>query len=158
MSGVRRVLALVALSSCPAIAVGACESHVPEYALVDSGEAGEAAPHDTMPLEDTASDLDAASDEAAPPLPPQAHLRFALWSPDIPASDFCVAPHVTASDASADGQSVDSGPAWIGPLIGQAASAVDGGVTTIFDGDSRKQYEAIWNYLLAGPAIKPPGG
>ncbi|HWE03485.1 MAG TPA: c-type cytochrome [Tepidisphaeraceae bacterium] len=30
------------------------------------------------------------------------------------------------------------------------------GITTVFDGDARKQYEAIWNYLLRGKDIKPP--
>ncbi len=30
------------------------------------------------------------------------------------------------------------------------------GLTTIFDGDSHRQYEAIWNYLLTGKDIRPP--
>lgn len=29
-------------------------------------------------------------------------------------------------------------------------------ITTVYDGDARKQFEAIWQYLLAGRAIKPP--
>jgi len=29
-------------------------------------------------------------------------------------------------------------------------------ITTSFDGDARKQFEAIWQYLLAGREIKPP--
>ncbi len=27
---------------------------------------------------------------------------------------------------------------------------------TVYDGDARKQFEAIWQYLLAGREIKPP--
>ena len=29
-------------------------------------------------------------------------------------------------------------------------------ITTVYDGDARKQFEAIWHYLLAGREIKPP--
>ena len=29
-------------------------------------------------------------------------------------------------------------------------------ITTVYDGDARKQFEAIWQYLLEGQAIKPP--
>lgn len=29
-------------------------------------------------------------------------------------------------------------------------------ITTVYDGDARKQFEAIWQYLLNGPDIKPP--
>ncbi len=31
-------------------------------------------------------------------------------------------------------------------------------ITDIYGGDARKQFEAIWQYLLAGEKIKPPGG
>ena len=29
-------------------------------------------------------------------------------------------------------------------------------ITTVYDGDARKQFEAVWQYLLNGPDIKPP--
>ena len=29
-------------------------------------------------------------------------------------------------------------------------------VTAVYDGNARKQFEAIWHYLLAGREIKPP--
>jgi hypothetical protein len=49
---------------------------------------------------DAAAADDAVADGVAPPTgdaapPPRAGLRFANWSPDAPAVDFCIAPHAT---------------------------------------------------------------
>ena len=29
-------------------------------------------------------------------------------------------------------------------------------ITSVYEGDAHKQFEAIWHYLLAGKDIKPP--
>jgi cytochrome c1 len=50
-------------------------------------------------------------------------------------------------------------PLKLDPTTKMPAFERDDGKTTItgvYDGDARKQFEAIWQYLLAGPAIKPP--
>jgi hypothetical protein len=129
MSGSRRAYALVLLAIGPLAIVEACTSHVPEYALDGGTEGGEAASAESQPPGDSQGDggADGATEEA--PLP-QTHLRFALWSPDAPGADFCIRPHL----AVVDGGSVsgDAGDDWQGPLIGQRATLVDGGINVVF--------------------------
>jgi hypothetical protein len=142
----RSFCALVVFSLWLHGAVGACASHVPEYAFVDGGEGG---------AEEAAIEASEAAEEGGSdtgPAPPAAmtHLRFAVWSPDTPEADFCVAPLAPAADAGDaapmdDGGDEDVGagsgsdagqPIWQGPLVAQAATEVDGGIGVFADADT----------------------
>jgi hypothetical protein len=135
---------------------GACNAHVPVYALVDGGDEGgdDEGVSDTAPPKDAVgdaieSDADREAPEASAPL---TYIRFALWSPDAPGADYCIAPRAPstkdagvaieageAGDAGmvgeAGGSDDDSGvnPAWQGPLIALQATAVDGGIEVVFE-------------------------
>jgi hypothetical protein len=117
----------------------ACTSHIPEYAVVDGGLEGGG---DAAPPVEAAKPMDAVQEPDATPdaiTVPQTRIRFAMWSPDAPNVDFCVAPIAPAPDAApADGGSVasDASEVWQGPLIGQEATLVDGGIEVIFDGET----------------------
>jgi hypothetical protein len=147
MRNVRRAYALVVLSLWFHAAAGACNSHIPEYALVDGGEGG---PSDAA--EDRSEAAEDSGDAEASVIPgPSTEVRFAVWSPDTPEADFCVAPlasqpdagdsgihDVGAADVDADAVSFDSGVtlAWQGPLVAQAAAEVDGGIGVFPDADT----------------------
>jgi hypothetical protein len=116
----------------------ACTSHVPEYALTDGGEGGEgdAAPVEAGKPMDVTEEADAIPEAT---VIPQTRMRFALWSPDAPSVDFCVAPIASKPDAGAadsSGVGSDAAEAWQGPLIGQEATRVDGGIEAVFDGET----------------------
>jgi hypothetical protein len=113
-------------------AAGACSSHVPEYAFDDGGETGtDDAQRGSFDVAGEASDGE--SESVAPPFL-RTHVRFALWWPDMPAADFCLAPLVSDTDAGdANGEDAGGEPTWRGPIVSQAATEVDGGIGVFAD-------------------------
>jgi hypothetical protein len=128
-------------------AASACNSHVPAYAYTDGGEGGPSdAPEDRAEAGEDSGDAEASVTPG-----PSTKVRFAVWSPDTPEADFCVAPLTSQPDAgdagihdagSTDGDAnaapFDSGETlvWQGPLVAQAAAEVDGGIGVFADADT----------------------
>jgi hypothetical protein len=129
----RLVFASSLLATFPVWIALACTSHVPEYALEDGGEAGEESATPDAPSEAAPDAPKDSLESGAPSL--TTHVRFALWSPDTPGVDFCVAPRAgpPVLDASLFETDADAGSDWIGPLIGQQATLADGGINAVFE-------------------------
>jgi hypothetical protein len=98
----------------------------------DGGEAGS-----PTPGIDAGAAGDDASDDAPPSPPPQAFLRMAQLSPDLPSIDVCVAPHGTTG--------------FLGPLLAQLAGTggEDGGTDAAPPGLTYPQVSAYLS-LAAG--------
>jgi hypothetical protein len=158
-----RVACLWALASLGAGAIAeACTSQVPEYAMTDGGfeGGGDVAPADAAKPMDASEEADA---DVGPEVVtvPETRIRFAMWSPDAPSVDFCVAPIERAPDAAVDsgGIAADGGEVWQGPIIGQAATHVDGGIDVLFDGEtlsglSFPQVSAYFDFPAGSYAIR----
>jgi hypothetical protein len=128
-------------------AASACQAHVPAYALDDGGDGGDAGTADVAPpdasVPDSGEEEEGESEVAPPPTPPT-RIRFAVWSPDLPEADFCVAPLAAPPDAgdsappndAGSDEDEDAGPVWQGPLVAQAASEVDGGIGVFADAET----------------------
>jgi hypothetical protein len=138
--------ALIVLSLWLHGAVGACASQVPAYAFLDGGEGGA----EEAAIEASEAAEEGGTDTGPAPPGPMTHLRFAVWSPDTPEADFCVAPLASAASAGdaapmddggdanvGAGAGADAGePTWQGPLVAQAATEVDGGIGVFADAET----------------------
>jgi hypothetical protein len=125
MRRARRALTFVVVSFWLAGTPAACTSSGPG-GPVEGGVATDGGSPDSAG--------EAGSDQENVDVPPPArftHVRFAAWWPDLPEADFCVAP---LTRNAGDAAKADSGVIpWQGPIVAQAASAVDGGVVNFPD-------------------------
>lgn len=137
-SGMPAILHSVALGALGAGLAGglvACSSSSGGHAgaPASSSDAGVDASMwiDATVLDDAPGADDEAGDAGAETaVPTQALLRFANWSPDAPAADFCIAPHGTT--------------AFQGPMLSSRAAQLDAGSGAL-------PFPSVTAYLLVEP-------